>query len=397
MMVENFETKILDIFGPKEHGGQINKGRHLGRTIEYIEGEGYTWTADDKYANDIVDGLDLGNSKGSDLPATKGIGGNVRERDGPLNGADAALFKHLTGMALYLSLDRPSIQFAVCDIASGMANPKVIDTLKPRKLAKFLKKQPRETWVFNFQDCPRELWVHTDSDWASDESTRRSMSCCVERFGSHVIDCSCGRQSVVALSSGEAEFYSMTRGAASGIQTTQIFAGFGYDLIQVMKCDSSAARGIASRNGSGKVKHLSIKQLLLQEHVRNGSIRVDKVDALFNWSDIGTKALSSERSQSVMKQMPLRMTMIVGMVEGVRGHDTYDTDNEFDILTYLVFMFGLVTILFMGLCFMLGRWSTSLVALRIPGNPHGPDEDEPEAEAEEALLGERLTPSLGGK
>ena len=272
MVVENFKTKVLPRIGPKEHGVEVSSGKHLKRTIAHVEGFGFTWEGDPVYAEEIVKGLGLEKRKGSDLPAMKGIGSNVREADDSLDEEMTAKFRHSAGMALYASLDRPTIQFAVSEIARGVSQPKVIDELKLRKLAKYLKKHPREIWLYEYQTCPGELWNYTDSDWATDEQTRRSMSCSVERFGKHMVESSCGRQSLVALSSAEAEFYGMITGAPSGVQTQQIFEELGVKLKIVMKCDSSAARGIASRNGSGKVEHLRIKDLWTQQAVRSGEI-----------------------------------------------------------------------------------------------------------------------------
>ena len=71
----------------------------------------------------------------------------MREADDLLSEEDSAHFRRLTGMALYLSLDRPTLQFAVSDLASGMSRPKVIHMLKLRKLGKYLVKYPKETWL----------------------------------------------------------------------------------------------------------------------------------------------------------------------------------------------------------------------------------------------------------
>ena len=51
--------------------------------------------------------------------------------------------------------------------------------------------------------------------------------------------------------------------------------------------DSSAARGICTR--TGKVRHLSVKELWIQEAYRK-KIQLVSVDTLLNWGDIGTKA-----------------------------------------------------------------------------------------------------------
>ena len=52
--------------------------------------------------------------------------------------------------------------------------------------------------------------------------------------------------------------------------------------------DSSAARGIVQRQGAGKVKHLDIKSLWVQERETMGDFEVVKVPRLENWSDLMT-------------------------------------------------------------------------------------------------------------
>ena len=57
--------------------------------------------------------------------------------------------------------------------------------------------------------------------------------------------------------------------------------------------DSSAAIGIASRSGLGKLRHLETHTLWLQEKVRVGAISVRKVRGEVNPADIFTKHLPS--------------------------------------------------------------------------------------------------------
>jgi hypothetical protein len=57
--------------------------------------------------------------------------------------------------------------------------------------------------------------------------------------------------------------------------------------------DSSAAIGIASRSGLGKLRHLETHTLWLQEKVRTGAIIVKKVRGEVNPADLFTKHLPS--------------------------------------------------------------------------------------------------------
>ena len=94
-----------------------------------------------------------------------------------------------------------------------------------------------------------------DTDWAAGELTRKSVSCTVDRHGSHMLDCSVAKPSLVAMSSGEAEFYGIVRAVATSKQTSQILEQIGMQLDVTIASDSSAARGICTRTGSGKVRH----------------------------------------------------------------------------------------------------------------------------------------------
>ena len=58
--------------------------------------------------------------------------------------------------------------------------------------------------------------------------------------------------------------------------------------------DSSAAIGICRRAGIGKVRHLAVGQLWVQEKVRSGDFGLFKVLGTDNPADILTKAISAE-------------------------------------------------------------------------------------------------------
>ena len=53
--------------------------------------------------------------------------------------------------------------------------------------------------------------------------------------------------------------------------------------------DSSAAKGIAQRTGLGKVRHIEVNQLWVQEKVRDGTLEICKVKGVDNLADALTK------------------------------------------------------------------------------------------------------------
>ena len=95
--------------------------------------------------------------------------------------------------------------------------------------------------------------VSTDSDWAGDKIDRKSVSCVVTLIGGHCIRCQTATQTVPALSSGEAEY---VKGGSVGIGMQSMARDFGDERVVRIATDSSASKGIASRLGLGKIRHL---------------------------------------------------------------------------------------------------------------------------------------------
>ena len=108
-------------------------------------------------------------------------------------------------------------------------------------------------------------------------------------IGTHLIKSWSSNQAIVALSSGEAEYYSMVKGSSIGIGFQAMLGELGVKLGLRLKCDASAAVGIVMRRGLGKVRHIDLSQLWLQEKVASGKVKIHKVKSQDNKSDLLTK------------------------------------------------------------------------------------------------------------
>ena len=98
-----------------------------------------------------------------------------------------------------MSVDRPSLQYAASELAEGMSKPLEIHWLRLKRIGKYIAKYPVEKWHFEYQEAPKVLEGFSDSDWATNRWNRRSVSSTFQRFGKHLIDSCCGRQSLIAL------------------------------------------------------------------------------------------------------------------------------------------------------------------------------------------------------
>ena len=90
-------------------------------------------------------------------------------------------------------------------------------------------------------------------------------------WGYHPIKSWCTTQTVVALSSGEAELYALTKGAAQTLGLISLARDFGYEVRGTIHSDASAALGIVAREGLGKLRHVRVQYLWIQDRVRGGT------------------------------------------------------------------------------------------------------------------------------
>ena len=115
--------------------------------------------------------------------------------------------------------------------------------------------------------------------------TRKSTSGGVVMIGNHPITHWSRTQATIALSSGEAELNASVKGAAEGLGLKQLAQEMEWMLELHLLGDSSAAKGIMLRTGAGPIKHLSTKQLWIQERVTNKEVVPVKIGRSLNLSD----------------------------------------------------------------------------------------------------------------
>ena len=95
--------------------------------------------------------------------------------------------------------------------------------------------------------------------------------------GHHLIKAWSTNQQVIALSSGEAELYALTKGAAQTLGIVSMARDMGEELRAVVHSDSSAALAMSQRVGLGKVRHIEVQYLWIQERYASKGLDLHKV------------------------------------------------------------------------------------------------------------------------
>lgn len=74
-------------------------------------------------------------------------------------------------------------------------------------------------------------------------------------------------QAMAALSSGVAECISLVRAASEGLGVQALACDLGWKRSVVLHTDSAAAKGVASRSGAGRIRHIEYRHKM---HSRAG-------------------------------------------------------------------------------------------------------------------------------
>ena len=118
------------------------------------------------------------------------------------------------------------------------------------------------------------------------------MSC-----GEHVLKSWSTTQATVALSSAEAELYSLVKGAALTLGMLALAQDLGESLSATVNTDASATLGIIQRQGLGKLRHVSTQFLWIQEKVRTDAFDIAKVPG-YNNSEAHCKSRRADRRRT---------------------------------------------------------------------------------------------------
>ena len=95
--------------------------------------------------------------------------------------------------------------------------------------------------------------------------------------GKHLIRHSSTLQTTIGLSSAEAEYYTMTKGAAYALGFQSLLRDWMLEVDIELHSDSSSAVSFAERRGLGKNRHIATRYLWLQERVAMKHLMILKI------------------------------------------------------------------------------------------------------------------------
>ena len=229
-----------------------------------------------------------------------------------LNQHDASVYRSCIGILLYLSPDLPQCQYVIRYLSTCASRPTHKAMVVLKHLIGYmaghadqyvsLKWKGMHSGLMRDYECEEPvLEIYSDADWAADRNTRRSVSGSGIFFGGCLIYSSSRTQKIVSLSSAESETYAAASAVMDAILIRTILCWvLQIRILMYLYLDSSAARGVLSRRGVGRLRHLSCRVLWLQNLVVEKMLQVKAVLGTINPADVSTKRLSTARLESLM-------------------------------------------------------------------------------------------------
>ena len=224
---------------------------------------------------------------------------------------DLREYQCIIGSLMYAAIaTRPDIAFSVGMLSQYMSNPGEEHFRGIKRVLRYLRGTTDFGLEFKAQDNMKiNLHGYADADWAGDVSTRKSKTGHLFQIGNGTVSWKTRRQSIVALSSTEAEYVSLSCAAQETIWMRHLLESIGFQQLDptMISEDNQGAIALAGNPGNHpRTKHISIKYHFIREAVEKTKIMLQYCPTKEMLADILTKALTKERFQELRDLIGVR-------------------------------------------------------------------------------------------
>ena len=290
------------------HHGKLN--RFLGAIYTRDWEKGTISVNQRIYIDAAVEYFGLNDAKPAPTPLAPGI--KLGKEFCPIEQADIDEMKNipyreLLGMLSYIANhSRPDISYATNILSQVQLNPGRIHWETAKRILRYLKgtRNLSLTWGQNKQG----LSGFTDSGFASEDIDWKSMGGYVFKIAGGAISWAAKKQSLVALSTAEAEYIAMCEAVKESLWIRKLLT----ELFRPLKnsiplyADNQSAIAMAKNHQfSPRTKHIAIRYHFINQHVENRDIAIKWIDTNENVADIFTKPLDINKTKYFANELGL--------------------------------------------------------------------------------------------
>ena len=277
----------------------------ISERVELFLGVQLKWTLDSNgrihtlsmmqplYTESVLRRFGLEESKPARTPMVESFfSGLAAEEDKSV--VEVKRYEQMIGSLLYLALrTRPDIAVAVSILARFQKAPTQYCHRAAKRLLRYLR--GTSEYGLRYVRGERKLHGFVDSDYAGDTVDRKSMTGFVLKLGDATVSWGCKKQTAVALSTCEAEYYALSRATQETLWVSRVLMESGLkdenDNGVPLRSDNQAAIAwaVSDKCPSGRAKHIDVRVHYIRDLVRQKLIDVKYVETDGNDADIFTK------------------------------------------------------------------------------------------------------------
>ena len=266
-----------------------------------------------QYTEDLI--AKYGQAAGTKKATTPEGNDDMAQDERLLQRADVQHYQSLTGALMFATtICRPDLAHAVNMLARRMASPRVCDLSAAYRVIRYLRHRTNYGLLFRFDQDERYpgFVAYADSDWAQDPERRLSTTGYIILFNGVPVSWHTGLQSVIALSTCEAEYIALSECCRELVYLREL-AKFlrdpSVDAPTVIHEDNQGTIDLVNNPVHHKrSKHIEVKWHYIRMQQREGRVEIKKIHTNDNLADMFTKATSPQtftrHFNAIMREIP---------------------------------------------------------------------------------------------
>lgn len=268
--------------------------------------EGHFAISQPNYIMKVANEFGLENTKGSKYPLDPNYH-NLKDNNMMQTNTE---YRKLIGMLLYISTNtRPDVSAAVGILAQRVSKPRELDYTEALRIIKYLVATKDEKLKM-FSKNESKLLAFSDSDWAQDPVTRKSISGIICKVFGAPVSWSSRKQDVVSTSTTESEFYAISEAIKEILWLKNLLSDFNVqtDPTTDIFCDNqSTIKMLENSSFSARTKHIDVRLHFVRECVEQRKIQLQYCPSEDNIADILTKPLAGTKIEKLRRMTGLNI------------------------------------------------------------------------------------------
>ena len=269
-----------------------------------------------QYISDMLDRYNLADSAPVTTPIDPGL--KLSSSMSPTTPEEIAEMKNIpyasaVGSIMYLSVaTRPDIAYAVGVLCRFNQNPGMAHWKAVKHLFRYLKGTMDYQLVYAPSPSGELFESYTDADHAGNPDNGKSTSGYLLKMGTGAISWSSKLQTIVALSTTEAEFVAGVHAGKEVVWFRQFLGELGYrfDSPSILRIDNQSAISVAKNpEHHGRMKHLDLRFFWLRDEVAGGTLSPLFIPTADMAADLLTKPLERVKVDRCRKLMGIEKRM----------------------------------------------------------------------------------------